>query len=96
MEDGAAAAASPMRGRMVHELTGAPVLQPYGQRAHEVIYSVGRAELNRVLIEAATRHAGGHGALQPGLCVGADPAADRLQLRDAASGARTRAAAHAH
>ena len=45
----------PMRGRMVHELSAAPVLQRYGQRSQEVIYSVGRAELNRVLIDAAER-----------------------------------------
>ena len=43
----------PMRGRMVHELSAAPLLQRYGQRPQEVIYSVGRAALNRVLIEAA-------------------------------------------
>ncbi len=45
----------PMRGRMIHELQSgaAPHLLPYGQRDEEVIYSVGRAVLNRVLIEAA-------------------------------------------
>jgi len=46
----------PMRGRMVHDLSGATTLQPYGQREHEVIFSVGRAALNRVLIEEAARH----------------------------------------
>ena len=46
----------PMRGRMVHERAGRAALQPYGQREHEVIYSVGRADLNRVLIDAAARH----------------------------------------
>jgi kynurenine 3-monooxygenase len=46
----------PMRGRMVHNLSGSTVLQPYGQREDEVIYSVGRAALNRVLIEEAARH----------------------------------------
>lgn len=45
----------PMRGRMVHDLSGTAALQPYGQREHEVIYSVGRAALNRVLIEEAAR-----------------------------------------
>ncbi len=35
----------PMRGRMVHELSGSAALQPYGQRADEVIYSVSRAAL---------------------------------------------------
>jgi kynurenine 3-monooxygenase len=42
-----------MRGRMVHEHDGAAELQMYGVRAEEVIYSVSRAALNRVLIEAA-------------------------------------------
>ena len=46
----------PMRGRMVHDLQGSATLQPYGQREHEVIYSVGRAALNRVLIEEAARY----------------------------------------
>jgi kynurenine 3-monooxygenase len=46
----------PMRGRMVHDHSGSVSLQPYGQRAHEVIYSVSRAALNRVLIEAAARY----------------------------------------
>ena len=46
----------PMRGRMIHERSGACALQPYGQREDEVIYSVGRAALNKVLIEEAARH----------------------------------------
>jgi kynurenine 3-monooxygenase len=46
----------PMRGRMVHDLSGATALQPYGQREHELIYSVGRAALNRALIEEAVRY----------------------------------------
>ncbi|MHB8814730.1 MAG: NAD(P)-binding protein, partial [Steroidobacteraceae bacterium] len=41
----------PMRGRMIHSLSGETQLQPYGQRREEVIYSVSRADLNRVLIE---------------------------------------------
>jgi kynurenine 3-monooxygenase len=47
----------PMRGRMIHELDvgSAARLLPYGQRDSEVIYSVGRAALNRVLIEAAAQ-----------------------------------------
>jgi len=43
----------PMRGRMVHEHDGRAQLQMYGVRPEEVIYSVSRAALNRVLIEAA-------------------------------------------
>jgi len=45
--------AIPMRGRMVHEFDGAAALQPYGVRPEEVIYSVGRADLNRTLIDTA-------------------------------------------
>jgi kynurenine 3-monooxygenase len=76
----------PMRGRMVHEPGGAPSLQPYGQRAHELIYSVGRAELNRVLIAAATRHPQVQVHFNQ-LCLGVEVAADRLRLRDGRSGA---------
>ena len=45
-----------MRGRMVHELGAAPALLPYGQRAEEVIHSIGRAALNHLLIEEASRY----------------------------------------
>ncbi len=47
----------PMRGRMIHEpdAGSAPHLLPYGQRQAEVIYSIGRAALNRVLIGAAAQ-----------------------------------------
>ena len=43
----------PMRGRFVHHKDGATELQEYGQRPEEQIYSVSRAELNRILISAA-------------------------------------------
>jgi kynurenine 3-monooxygenase len=42
-----------MRGRMIHSPTGSLAFQPYGIRAEEVIHSVSRAELNRLLQEAA-------------------------------------------
>ena len=71
----------PMRGRMVHDLSGETVLYPYGQRENEVIHSVGRAALNRVLIEEAAR--------QPGItlrfdqtCLGASPSTGKLRFRD--------------
>jgi kynurenine 3-monooxygenase len=75
-----------MRGRMVHELTGQTALQAYGQREHEVIWSVGRADLNRVLIEEAVRHAGVEVRFNQ-LCLGADARQDRLRFRDQSSGA---------
>ena len=76
----------PMRGRMVHALSGQTALQPYGQREHEVIWSVGRADLNRVLIEEAARHAAVSVRFNQ-LCLGADVREDRLRFRDQASGA---------
>ena len=75
----------PMRGRMVHEHGAVAALQPYGQRAEEVIWSVGRAELNRALIEAAVRHAGVAVHFSHA-CLGIDPGADQLQLRNTLTG----------
>jgi len=64
-----------MRGRMVHtgdDVAHPPQLQPYGQRAHEVIHSVSRARLNRLLIEAA--------AAQPGVTLHFDTACTDVDL----------------
>ncbi len=44
----------PMRGRLVHTGDGStPELQPYGSKAHEVIHSVSRTDLNAILLDAA-------------------------------------------
>ena len=72
----------PMRGRMVHDRAGGTSLHPYGQREHEVIFSVSRADLNRLLIEEAAQHPSvtlrfGHH------CLGADVSRDVLRFRDA-------------
>jgi kynurenine 3-monooxygenase len=45
--------AIPMRGRMMHALSGEITFQPYGRSASEVIYSISRAELNIALLNAA-------------------------------------------
>ncbi|HUL47506.1 MAG TPA: NAD(P)/FAD-dependent oxidoreductase [Steroidobacteraceae bacterium] len=74
-----------MRGRMVHERSGASALQPYGQREHEVIYSVGRADLNRVLIDEALRHPNVAVRFNQ-QCTGVDAPGNRLRLRDTVSG----------
>ncbi len=71
----------PMRGRMDHDRTGAPTLHPYGQRDDEVIYSVGRAALNRLLIEEASSHACVEMQFDQG-CLGADPSRNVLRFRD--------------
>lgn len=76
----------PMRGRLVHECMAEPTFQPYGQWSGEVNYSVGRAALNRVLIEAAGR--AGVELRFGQRCVGLDPAGGRLLLQDEQSGRR--------
>ena len=68
-----------------------PALQllPYGQSEHEVIYSVGREPLNRMLIEAAARHPQHRAAASTRAASSVDPHGATLQLRDERSG-RTR------
>jgi kynurenine 3-monooxygenase len=43
----------PMAGRMLHDEEGRLRLVPYGNKPHEVIYSVSRAGLNMLLLNAA-------------------------------------------
>ncbi|RLA23897.1 MAG: FAD-dependent monooxygenase [Gammaproteobacteria bacterium] len=43
----------PMKARLIHHEDGTTELQSYGQREGEQIYSVSRAELNRILIQTA-------------------------------------------
>ena len=44
----------PMRGRMIHAIGDpTPDLQPYGRKAHEVIHSVSRTDLNAILLDEA-------------------------------------------
>jgi kynurenine 3-monooxygenase len=84
--------AIPMVGRMVHEHDGKAELQKYGVRPEEVIYSVGRAELNRVLVEAASSYADVE--LRFGqLCLGFVPNKDILEFRDEITGRVYEAAA---
>jgi kynurenine 3-monooxygenase len=43
----------PMRGRMLHQADSSEQFSPYGQREHEVIYSVPRDELNKLMVNEA-------------------------------------------
>lgn len=45
----------PMRGRMLHDETGKLQFQPYGQKPHEVIYSISRKLLNNLLMDEAEK-----------------------------------------
>jgi kynurenine 3-monooxygenase len=70
-----------MAGRMLHDEQGATQFLPYGQRRHEVIWSVSRANLNRQLAVAAGEQAliELHFATR---CTGIDTARGELQLQD--------------
>jgi kynurenine 3-monooxygenase len=46
--------AIPMKGRMIHSTEGALNFQPYGTEPNQAIYSISRAALNMVLLDAAT------------------------------------------
>ena len=75
----------PMRGRMIHSLSGETQLQPYGQRQEEVIYSVSRGDLNQVLIEEAARHARVRLRFRH-TCLEALPQTGGLRFRDEGTG----------
>jgi kynurenine 3-monooxygenase len=45
-----------MRGRVIHALDGTVRFQPYGKNNHEVLHSVNRDELNRMLLEEAEQY----------------------------------------
>jgi len=75
----------PMSGRMVHDLSGNTAFHAYGQREHEVIYSVGRAALNRVLIEEAARHDAVTVRFDQS-CLGAAPERNVLRFRNRIEG----------
>jgi kynurenine 3-monooxygenase len=74
----------PMRGRLVHELDGRTRFLPYGQRPHELLWSVGRAALNRVLMDSAERR--GVQLNFEHACRGADFAAATLHIEDLRTG----------
>lgn len=76
---------TPMSGRMLHQQDGGLDFQPYGQHEGEENYSVSRADLNRVLLDAA-ESAGAR--LHFGeACAGIDLAARRITLRREDTGA---------
>jgi kynurenine 3-monooxygenase len=70
----------PMKGRMIHSVTGELTFQPYGKDATEVIYSISRAELNMALISAA--EAQGAKLHFEKRCTGVDLKTGAVRLRD--------------
>jgi kynurenine 3-monooxygenase len=74
-----------MRGRMLHDRSGALQLQPYGRTQQEVIYSIDRAALNCALLDEVTRHRNVDVKFEQ-TCLGADLDTDVLSFQDHASG----------
>lgn len=75
----------PMAGRMLHDGHGGLTFLRYGQQPHEMIHSISREVLNRVLIEAAAeRETIDLQFCQR--CMDVDVAAAQLQLRDERAG----------
>src|SRR5437899_6307907 len=56
LADEALQSAIPMRGRMIHDKSGALHFTPYDVDPNKCINSIGRAALNTTLIEAAQRY----------------------------------------
>jgi kynurenine 3-monooxygenase len=52
LEDRVMADALPMRGRMIHPVDGPLDFQPYSADGRRAIHSIGRADLNRALLDA--------------------------------------------
>lgn len=75
----------PMRGRMLHAPGGGEEFTLYGQRPHEVIYSVSRGLLNQVMLDAAEQSPGTSIRFQSE-CVRVDLERRELHLLDHATG----------
>jgi kynurenine 3-monooxygenase len=74
----------PMRGRMMHAVSGDLTFQPYGKDESEVINSISRADLNVALMNAAEQH--GVKIEFNQRCVAYDRKAGTLLLRDEETG----------
>jgi kynurenine 3-monooxygenase len=75
-----------MRGRMLHDLQGKTSLTPYGRTEAEVIHSISRPGLNRLLMDAA--EAAGAKILFGQRCEDVDVDAGIVHLVDEANGRR--------
>src|SRR5436305_3445216 len=81
----------PMRGRMMHAVSGELSFMPYGKDAHEVINSISRAELNIALMNAAESR--GVEIEFNQRCSGYDARTGEVRLRDEETGAERTIAA---
>jgi kynurenine 3-monooxygenase len=77
----------PMKGRMMHSLTGSLTFQPYGKNETEVINSISRADLNVALMNAA--EACGVTIYFAERCIGFDAATGAAGFRNQETGRET-------
>ena len=71
----------PIKGRMLHDLAGNTTFVPYGQKAEEVIYSVSRSDLNKLLLSKAESYP--NVALHfSHRCSGYDSVSGKLEFQD--------------
>ena len=77
----------PMKGRMMHSITGDLTFQPYGKDEAEVINSISRAELNIALMNAAEEN--GATIYFSERCTGYDLRSGAIQTRNEMTGAET-------
>jgi kynurenine 3-monooxygenase len=74
----------PMKGRMMHSVSGELTFQPYGKNETEVINSISRSELNIALMNAAEEQGATIHFQQR--CIGYDLKSGMLRLRNEESG----------
>lgn len=81
-------AAIPLKGRMMHSLTGELTFQPYGRKDSEVLYSIARNQFNIALMNEAEKYETVkiHFNQQ---CAGMDFETGELKLRDETNGQQT-------
>ncbi|MFZ1005589.1 MAG: NAD(P)/FAD-dependent oxidoreductase [Candidatus Sulfotelmatobacter sp.] len=77
----------PMKGRMMHSVTGELTFQPYGKNDSEVINSISRAELHIALITVAEEH--GATIHFRRRCVGYDSKTNTIRMRNEETGEET-------
>jgi kynurenine 3-monooxygenase len=85
--DGMRSIIIPMKGRMIHSVTGELTFQPYGKDETEVINSISRADLNASLMDAA--EATGAAIRFNERCTGFDLKSGAVRLRNEDTGAET-------
>lgn len=87
LKDQVLAMAVPMKGRMLHDVEGKTSFVPYGQKESEVIHSVSRGDLNKLLLDKAESY--GNAEIHFNRrCEDYDAAASELAFTDEASGRR--------